>query len=161
MKRFQLFIRGIMTNWTGTVGVALTTSAFILFVFFELLQVAGILTNSYVGLISYMALPALFLLGLILVPLGWWQFRRATGRSTKPASWPAPGWIAVSASRPRISFMENLTSWACSTLSVRAAPRKASPMTLVNTAVASPPITAREIMAKIARIKERRWVETP
>ena len=82
MKRFQLFIRGIMTNWTGTVGVALATSSFLLFVFFELLQIAGILTNSYVGLISYMALPALFLLGLILVPLGWWQFRRATGRST-------------------------------------------------------------------------------
>ena len=82
MKRFQLFIRGISTNWTGTVGVALTTSAFLMFVFFELLQLAGILTNSYVGLISYMALPALFMLGLILVPIGWWQFRRATGRST-------------------------------------------------------------------------------
>ncbi len=82
MKRFQLFIRGISTNWTGTVGVALTTSAFILFVFFEMLQIAGILTNSYVGLISYMALPAIFLFGLILVPIGWWQFRRATGRST-------------------------------------------------------------------------------
>ncbi len=82
MKRFQLFIRGISTNWTGTLGVALTTSSFILFVFFELLQMAGILTNAYVGLISYMALPAIFLLGLILVPLGWWQFRRATGRTT-------------------------------------------------------------------------------
>ena len=82
MKRFQLFIRGIMTNWTGTAGVALATSSFLLFVFFELLQIAGILTNSYVGLISYMALPALFLLGLILLPLSWWQFRRATGRST-------------------------------------------------------------------------------
>ncbi len=82
MKRFQLFIRGLATNWTGTVGVVLTTSAFLLFVFFELLRIAGILTNSYVGLISYMALPALFILGLILVPLGWWQYRRATGRST-------------------------------------------------------------------------------
>ncbi len=82
MKRFQLFIRGIMTNWTGTAGVVLTTSAFLLFVFFELLQMAGILTNSYVGLISYMALPALFLVGLILIPIGWWQFKRATGRST-------------------------------------------------------------------------------
>jgi nitrate/TMAO reductase-like tetraheme cytochrome c subunit len=82
MKRFQLFIRGIMTNWTGTAGVVLTTSSFLLFVFFELLQMAGILTNSYVGLISYLALPALFILGLILIPLGWWQFKRATGRST-------------------------------------------------------------------------------
>ena len=83
MKRFQLFIRGISTNWTGTVGVALTTSAFLLFVFFELLQVAGILTNAYVGLIGYMALPAIFLVGLALIPLGWWQYRRATGRSTE------------------------------------------------------------------------------
>lgn len=83
MKRFQLFVRGISTNWTGTLGVVFTTSAFLLFIFFELLRVAGILTNSYVGLISYMALPALFLLGLILVPLGWWQFRRATGQSTE------------------------------------------------------------------------------
>ena len=83
MKRFQLFFRGVSTNWTGTVGVALTTSAFLLFVFFELLQLAGILTNSYIGLISYMALPALFILGLILVPIGWWQFHRATGRSTE------------------------------------------------------------------------------
>ncbi len=82
MKRFQLFIRGISTNWTGTVGVALTTSSFLMFVFFELLQLAGILTNSYVGLISYMALPALFILGLILVPIGWWQYRQATGRTT-------------------------------------------------------------------------------
>ncbi|MEN8005814.1 MAG: NapC/NirT family cytochrome c [Candidatus Krumholzibacteriota bacterium] len=82
MKRFQLFIRGIMTNWTGTAGVALATSSFILFLFFELLQIAGILNNSYVGLISYMALPALFILGLVLIPLGWWQFRRATGRTT-------------------------------------------------------------------------------
>lgn len=83
MKRFQLFIRGISTNWTGTVGVALTTSAFLLFVFFELLRIAGILTNSYIGLITYMALPALFILGLILVPIGWWQYRRATGRTTE------------------------------------------------------------------------------
>lgn len=83
MKRFQLFLRGISTNWTGTVGVALATSTFLLFVFFELLQLAGILTNSYIGLISYMALPALFILGLILIPLGWWQYRRATGRTTE------------------------------------------------------------------------------
>ncbi len=82
MKRFQLFIRGISTNWTGTLGVTFVTSSFLLFVAFEMLRIAGILTNSYVGLISYMALPALFLLGLILVPIGWWQFRRATGRTT-------------------------------------------------------------------------------
>lgn len=83
MKRFQLFVRGVSTNWIGTMGVALATSSFLLFVFMELLRIAGVVTNSYVGLISYLALPALFILGLILVPLGWWRFRRATGRSTE------------------------------------------------------------------------------
>ena len=82
MKRFQLFIRGISTNWTGAIGVALTTASFVLFVFFELLHVTGTVTNAYIGLISYMALPALFLFGLIMIPIGWAQFRRATGRST-------------------------------------------------------------------------------
>jgi len=83
MKRFQLFLRGISTNWTGKAGVALTTATFLVFVFFELLQLAGILTNAYIGLISYMALPALFVLGLVLIPIGWWQHCRAQGRSSR------------------------------------------------------------------------------
>ncbi len=82
MKRFQLFIRGVATNWIGTAGVALTTSAFVLFVFFELMHATGLLTNAYVGMISYMALPALFILGLILVPVGWAIYRRRVGRPT-------------------------------------------------------------------------------
>ncbi|HPF71666.1 MAG TPA: NapC/NirT family cytochrome c [Candidatus Krumholzibacteria bacterium] len=59
------------------------TSAFLLFVAFELLRIAGILTNAYVGLVSYMALPAFFILGLVFIPLGWWQFRRASGRTMR------------------------------------------------------------------------------
>jgi len=82
IERFRLFLRGVSTNWTGTLGVALTTSAFLMFVFMELLRIAGVVTNSYVGLITYMALPALFLLGLILIPLGWLRFRRAVGKTT-------------------------------------------------------------------------------
>ena len=83
MKRFQLFSRGISANWTGTVGVALATSSFLLLLLFELLQLAGILDNSFIGLVAYMALPALFILGWLLILLGWWQYRRATGRSTE------------------------------------------------------------------------------
>jgi len=82
LKRFQLFMRGLSTNWAGTLGVVLTTSTFFLFVFKELLQAAGIVTNAYLGLISYLALPALFLFGLILIPLGWARFKRTTGKTT-------------------------------------------------------------------------------
>jgi nitrate/TMAO reductase-like tetraheme cytochrome c subunit len=83
LRRFQLFVRGLATNWVGTAGAVLTTSAFILFLFMEVLQLLGIVTNAYVGLISYMLLPALFILGLLLIPIGWGKYRRAAGRSTR------------------------------------------------------------------------------
>jgi len=83
IRRFRLFVHGLATNWVGTIGAVLTTSAFILFVFMEALQLLGIVTNAYVGLISYMVLPALFILGLLLIPIGWRMYRRATGRTTR------------------------------------------------------------------------------
>jgi len=81
VQRFQLFLRGLATNWTGTTGVVLTTSAFLLFVFMELLRISGIITNSYVGLLTYMILPLLFMVGLVLIPIGWRKFRRVSGKS--------------------------------------------------------------------------------
>ena len=81
-ERFRLFMRGVSTNWVGTLGVTLTTSAFLMFVFMELLRIAHVVTNSYVGLITYMALPAMFVFGLILIPIGWRRFKSATGMDT-------------------------------------------------------------------------------
>ncbi len=81
-RRFQIFVRGLSTNWTGTAGVVLATSAFFLFLFMEALRLLELVTNAYIGLVSYMLLPGLFLLGLALIPIGWWRYRRATGRST-------------------------------------------------------------------------------
>jgi hypothetical protein len=82
-KRFVNIIRGLSTNWVGSLGVALTTTAFILFIFVEFLRVLGIVTSSYVGLITYLALPALFIIGLLLVPIGWRILRQRTGKTTK------------------------------------------------------------------------------
>jgi hypothetical protein len=81
IRRYRLFLRGLSTNWLGTAGVVLTTSSFILFVFMELLRIIGTVTNAYVGLISYMALPVLFIVGLILIPIGWYRFKKAAGKS--------------------------------------------------------------------------------
>jgi hypothetical protein len=77
--------RGLCTNWIGTAGVVLTTSSFVLFSLFELLLLAGVITNAYVGLISYLALPTLFVIGLLLIPSGWWLFRRREKRSAAEA----------------------------------------------------------------------------
>jgi hypothetical protein len=83
IRRFRLFVRGLATNWVGTAGVVLTTSAFLLFILMELLRLLQVITNAYVGLISYLLLPALFIIGLLLIPIGWRLYRRARGRTTK------------------------------------------------------------------------------
>ncbi|MCK4414811.1 MAG: NapC/NirT family cytochrome c [Candidatus Eisenbacteria sp.] len=83
VKCFRLLLRGLATNWVGTAGVVLTTSAFLLFLFMELLRLLQVVTNAYVGLISYLFLPAFFILGLLLIPIGWRIYRRARGRSTQ------------------------------------------------------------------------------
>lgn len=75
-KKFRNFVRGIFVTRTGRLGVVFTTSAFICFILFELLRMSGVLTNAYVGLITYMLFPALFILGLILIPIGWHFYRK-------------------------------------------------------------------------------------
>jgi hypothetical protein len=82
LTRIWRFWRGLSSHWIGATGVILTTSAFVLFLLLEALRMGGVVTNSYVGLITYLSLPALFVLGLLLIPIGWWRIRRKTGRST-------------------------------------------------------------------------------
>ena len=66
-RRYINFIRGVSVNWIGKTGVILTTSSFVSFVILELARMLGILTNAYIGLIMYLAFPALFILGLVLI----------------------------------------------------------------------------------------------
>ena len=65
------FIRCISANWVSRIGIALATSAFIVFLFMEVLRFLGIITNAYVGLITYLVFPTLFAVGLLLVFIGW------------------------------------------------------------------------------------------
>ena len=83
IRRFRAFLRGLSTTRTGTLGVALTTSSFLLLVFLLLLQQAGVMGNSYSGLLTFLLLPALFLLGLLLIPIGWYKLKKRTGLSTE------------------------------------------------------------------------------
>ena len=80
MRRFW---RGLCTNGIGTAGVVLTTTSFVLFIIAELLRLLEVVTNAYVGLITYLALPGLFVAGLGLIPVGWWLYRRRSGKTTR------------------------------------------------------------------------------
>ena len=82
IQRYQNFIRGVSVNKTGKLGVILTTSSFITLLLFEFARLIGLLTNSYIGLITYMLFPGVFITGLVLIPIGWKQYKRERGKST-------------------------------------------------------------------------------
>ncbi len=83
LKKYFDFVRGASADPIGKLGVALVTSSFVTFVFFELARLTGILENAYVGLITYLLFPSLFMLGLILIPIGWRRLKKQTGKSTR------------------------------------------------------------------------------
>jgi len=82
-KWYVGFIRGVSVDGLGKTGVVLTTSAFVSFVIFEFTMLTGISSNAYAGLVSYLALPALFVVGLVLIFWAWMRQKRTTGLSTR------------------------------------------------------------------------------
>lgn len=74
-------IKGISTKWYGTLGVILTTSSFVSFILLELARMAGIFTNQYMGLLTYLLFPAIFVFGLVLIPLSWYRYKKSTAKT--------------------------------------------------------------------------------
>ncbi|MFC1553661.1 NapC/NirT family cytochrome c [candidate division KSB1 bacterium] len=83
VEKYKRFIHSVSANKFGKTGVILTTSSFITGIIFEMARLAGIITNSYVGLITYLVIPLVFLTGLILIPVGWIDLKKKTGKSTE------------------------------------------------------------------------------
>ncbi len=75
-EQYRRFIEGIAINKIGKAGVVLTTSSFFTFIFLEVLRLTGMLNNAYIGLITYLSLPTLFVIGLILIPIGWYRYKK-------------------------------------------------------------------------------------
>jgi hypothetical protein len=71
-------------------GMVLTTISAVLFLVVFLADVFGWHSNPYVGIIFFLILPAVFLFGLALIPLGAWieRRRRARGRAPSEVHWP-------------------------------------------------------------------------
>jgi hypothetical protein len=84
-SRFSLF-----KNALTIFGAALTTTGAILFLTFFLLDLAGLHTNPYVGMIFFLVCPGIFVVGLVLMPIGAWLAHRrdAQGLTAWRPSWP-------------------------------------------------------------------------
>jgi hypothetical protein len=83
LDKFRNFVFGVSVNPVGKLGVILTTSSFIIFIFLEIARILDILTNAYIGLITYLLFPSLFIIGLLLIPIAWRQYKRRSGKSTE------------------------------------------------------------------------------
>jgi hypothetical protein len=71
-------------------GMVLTTISAASFLVVFLADVFGLHTNPYIGIVFFLVLPGLFVIGLLLIPLGAWveRRRRASGKPPSPAQWP-------------------------------------------------------------------------
>jgi hypothetical protein len=71
-------------------GMVLTTISAVVFTVVLLADLFGLHTNPYIGILFFLVLPALFLFGLLLMPLGVWveRRRRAAGKAPSAIHWP-------------------------------------------------------------------------
>ncbi|MGV3519792.1 MAG: cytochrome C [Luteitalea sp.] len=80
--------RAFTAHPLAALGAALTTLSAVLFILFFIAESAGWLENPYLGLLTFVLLPALFVAGLLLIPAGLWLARRRARQGKAPVSWP-------------------------------------------------------------------------
>lgn len=66
----------LTSHWLSMVGAGLVTIAGWTWLLALPAQIRGHATNPYIGILLFVALPILFVLGLILIPIGSWLSRR-------------------------------------------------------------------------------------
>jgi nitrate/TMAO reductase-like tetraheme cytochrome c subunit len=76
-------------NTVSLIGVVLATSLFFTMVILYLADFYGVSANPYLGIIAYLILPGIFLLGLILIPIGiLLKHHREVREKTLPEKYP-------------------------------------------------------------------------
>ena len=71
------------------VGVIITTASGVAFVALAIAAMLGLFNNPYAGLVVFVVVPAVFVFGLLLIPLGLTRLRRAQRLDpTKGDDWP-------------------------------------------------------------------------
>ena len=83
---------GVLRNPITIAGAVLTTISVLLFLAFLVIELSGVIThdNPYLGIVFFITLPALAVLGLLMMPLGVWRERRRrlAGRPPSLREWP-------------------------------------------------------------------------
>lgn len=95
--------RAALRHPVTIVGVLIATVSAVAFLTLVAADLFGMFTNPYAGLVIFIAVPAVFVLGLLLIPLGIWLHRRALRRDPSTAvDWPI---IDLNKSRVRATLI--------------------------------------------------------
>ncbi|MBI4886292.1 MAG: NapC/NirT family cytochrome c [Acidobacteria bacterium] len=80
----------LLRNAISAVGAGFAALTGLLFIAVFLLDLFGLHTNPYIGILFFLVFPAIFGAGLLLVPLGAWveRRRRRAGRAPSDVRWP-------------------------------------------------------------------------
>ena len=97
--------REALSHPLAIAGVLLTTASAVLFITLVIAALAGLLANPYAGLVVFIALPACFVIGLLLIPAGVWLRRRTLKRDPNAAvDWPVLDFRQVRVRRTVLLF---------------------------------------------------------
>lgn len=81
-------IPDLARNPISWAGGTLATTAAVLFLALFILDLFGYLTTPYVGLLVFVAVPVVLVLGLLLIPIGMWWARRRSRAHPGATHWP-------------------------------------------------------------------------
>ena len=66
-------------NWISRVGIFIVTAATVCFIFLLPSMFSGSVSHPYLGILSFVVLPGIFLFGLLLIPIGLYVDRQRGG----------------------------------------------------------------------------------
>jgi hypothetical protein len=78
----------VLQNGWSIAGALLTTVTAVVFLVVFLADLFGLHANPYLGIVFFLILPAFFVLGLVLIPVGGWRERRRRRHGRAAARWP-------------------------------------------------------------------------
>jgi len=97
-------------NWISRTGVVLATTTGITLVIGFAYALMGFQPNPYAGILLFLILPAIFVLGLLLIPLGIYRdYRAQRQKGTLPAAYPTVDFTQESV-RSTVLFVAVMTA---------------------------------------------------
>ncbi len=79
----------LSNNYISLIGVILVTAATVLWMGFLPITMRGGTMHPYFGIAVFLLLPGVFILGLLLIPIGiWWNRRTRRAKGLMPAEFP-------------------------------------------------------------------------